>query len=159
MADPEEIKNKESEQKAPTRDELVKSNALIIERTLESFGIYTRVVEVDIHEDMVHFCVEIVLGTKIDDILALNKDLALALASPSGNVEIEAPIKGRSLIRIKVPLVTNPKHKPEKFKILRITEKEPAESTFKLVVRSIIMIVIIIFEWFSEKLRVLEGKI
>lgn len=159
MTDPEETKNKEVERKVLTRDEQVKANAFIIEKSLEAFGIYSRVVEVDILENMVHFSIEIALGTKIDDILALNKDLALALASPSGDIEIEAPIKGRSLIKIKVPLLTNPKLKPEKYKIIRIIEKEPAENTIKSFIRTLLKIIIVVFDWFSEKLRNIESKI
>ena len=102
MTDSEEVKNKEIKQKVLTRDEQVKANVFIIEKTLESFGIYSKVVEVDILDNMVHFSLEIALGTKIDKIISLRKDLALSLASPSGDVEIEAPIKGRSLIKIKV---------------------------------------------------------
>ncbi|MDD5145194.1 MAG: DNA translocase FtsK [Candidatus Pacebacteria bacterium] len=159
MSDKEETSKIETEPKTPTRDELVKRNALIIERTFESFGIYSRVVEVDIHKNMVHFSIEIALGTKIDDVLALHKDLALALASPSGDVEMEAPIKGRSLIRIKVPLLTNPKLDPEKYKIIRIAEKEPAENSLKSFFRLLLRLIIIVFDWLSEKLRVVENKI
>lgn len=159
MTDPVEIKNKEVKQKVLTRDEQVKYNALIIEKTLESFGIFARVCEIQILENMVHFSIEIAMGTKIDRILALKKELAIALASPSGDVEIEAPIKGSSLIKIKVPLLTNPKLKSEKYKIIRITEKEPAENTIKSFIRTLLKTIIIVFNWFSEKLRNIESKI
>ncbi len=159
MTDSEEVKNKEIKQKVLTRDEQVKANVFIIEKTLESFGIYSKVVEVDILDNMVHFSLEIALGTKIDKIISLRKDLALSLASPSGDVEIEAPIKGRSLIKIKVPLFINPKLKPEKYKIIRIIEKEPAENSYKLFFRFLLRIIIIIFEWLPRKLRVIESKI
>jgi len=72
MTDHGEIKNKGVEQKVLTRDEQVKANVFIIEKTLESFGIYSRVVEVNILENTVHFSIEIALGTKIDDLLSLN---------------------------------------------------------------------------------------
>lgn len=159
MADPEEIKNSESNSKAPARDELVKSHALIIERTFSYFDIPVRVVEVDVLKNMVHFSIEIALGTKIDDILALHKDLALALASPTGDVEIEAPIKGRSLIRIKVPIFTNPKLDSEKYKIIRVTEKEPSNNIFKSLLSFLLKLLIIAFDWLSDKLRTVEAKI
>lgn len=159
MTDVEDTINKEEEQKVPARYEQAKNNALMIERTLDSFGILARVCEINILDNMVHFSLEIALGTKIDDILALNKDIALALASPSGDVEIEAPIKGKSLIKIKVPLLTNPKLKPEKYKIIRITEKEPAENTIKSFFRTLLKLIIVVFDWISNKLRIIESKI
>lgn len=159
MSDQEETNKNEAVQDTSTRDEQVKSYAQIIEKTLESFGVYARVVEVDILKNMVHFSIEIALGTKIDKVLALRKDLALALASPTGLVEIEAPIKGRSLIMIKVPLLTNIKLKPEKYKIIRIIEKEPAENTIRSFFRTLLKMIIIVFDWFSNKLRIIESKI
>ena len=48
---------------------------------MEPFGIYFRVIEVDIRENMVQFSIEIALGTKTDDVVARNKDFATALAS------------------------------------------------------------------------------
>lgn len=159
MADTEEAINNKEEPRILTRDEQVKANALILEQTLEAFGIFARVAEVDILKNMVHFFLEIALGTKIDKVISLRKDLALALASPSGDVEIEAPIKGKSLIKIKVPLLTNPKLKPEKYKIIRIIEKEPAENITKSFFRTLLKMIIFVFDWFSNKLRIIESKI
>jgi DNA segregation ATPase FtsK/SpoIIIE-like protein len=150
--------NKANLQKSSKREELIQSYVQIIERTLRSFGIYSRVVEVNILENIVHFNIEIALGTKIDEVLALKKDLALALASPE-EIEIEAPIKGRSLIGLKVPLRTNPNLEKEKYKIIRIVEKEPAENIFKSFFRLVLKITVIILDWLSDKLMILESKI
>lgn len=83
--------------------ERLKKEASTIELTLESFGIRTRVVEINVKEWGIEYCIEIELGTSIDDILKHGKDLALALASSTGRVNIQAPIPNRSLVGITVP--------------------------------------------------------
>lgn len=82
-------------------------NAQIIEQTLESFGITSRVAEINTKPEKIEYCLEIALGTPIDDIVKHHKDLGMALATITGDVEIEAPIPGRSLIGIRVPYDKN----------------------------------------------------
>lgn len=77
--------------------------ASLIEETYNAFGIVTRVVEVNHHSKDFEFCLEIALGNSIDEIVKHKKDIAMALASPTGDIEIEAPIPGKSLIAIRVP--------------------------------------------------------
>lgn len=81
----------------------LKKNAAIIEQTLESFGIQARVVEVNTGPAVTQYALEISLGTKLSKITALQNDLALALAAPTGQIRIEAPIAGRSLVGIEIP--------------------------------------------------------
>lgn len=81
----------------------LKKNAQIIERTLDSFGIAARVVEVNLGPAVTQYALEIALGTKLSKITALANDLALALAAPTGQIRIEAPIPGRSLVGIEIP--------------------------------------------------------
>lgn len=81
----------------------IKKNAAIIERTLDSFGIKARVVEVNGGPAVTQYCLEIALGTKLSRITALSNDLALALAAPTGQIRIEAPIPGRSLVGVEIP--------------------------------------------------------
>lgn len=81
----------------------IKGNAAIIERTLESFGITARVVEVNLGPAVTQYAIEVALGTKLTKITALERDLALALAAPTGTIRIEAPIPGRSLVGIELP--------------------------------------------------------
>lgn len=80
-----------------------KKNASTIEETLESFGIEARVVEVNFGPAVTQYALEIALGTKLSKITALANDLALALAAPTGQIRIEAPIPGRSLVGIEIP--------------------------------------------------------
>ncbi|MEX2028787.1 MAG: DNA translocase FtsK [Candidatus Curtissbacteria bacterium] len=83
-----------------------KQNAHVIEKTLESFGITAKVVEVNNGPTITQYALEIPMGTKLSKILALQNDLALALATPTGNVRIEAPIPGKSLVGIEIPNIS-----------------------------------------------------
>ncbi len=81
----------------------VKFNASTIERTLEAFGITCKVVEVNFGPAVTQYALEVAIGTKLSKINALSNDLALALAAPTGQIRIEAPIPGRSLVGIELP--------------------------------------------------------
>ncbi len=81
----------------------IKANAAIVEKTLESFGISARVVEVNLGPAVTQYALEVSLGTKLSKITALSNDLALALAAPHGQIRIEAPIPGRSMVGIELP--------------------------------------------------------
>ena len=81
----------------------VKANAQIIENTLESFGIRAKVVEYNPGPAVTQYALEITKGTKLSKITSLSTDLALALAAPTGQIRIEAPIPGRNLVGIEVP--------------------------------------------------------
>ena len=97
----------------------VKKNAAVIEKNLESFGIQARVVEVNYGPAVTQYALEISLGTKLSKITALQNDLALALAAPTGQIRIEAPIPGRSLVGIEIPNRT-----PEFVPMRRMLEAE-----------------------------------
>ncbi|MGB9637263.1 MAG: DNA translocase FtsK, partial [Microgenomates group bacterium] len=81
----------------------VKENAATIERTLDSFGISAHVVEVNDGPAVTQYAIEVALGTKLSKITALSNDLALALAAPTGQIRVEAPIPGRSLVGLELP--------------------------------------------------------
>jgi DNA segregation ATPase FtsK/SpoIIIE, S-DNA-T family len=81
----------------------VRKNAAVIEQTLDSFGIKARVSEVNVGPAVAQYALEIALGTKVAKITSLSSDLALALAAPTGQIRIEAPIPGRSLVGVEVP--------------------------------------------------------
>ncbi len=78
-------------------------NASVIEKTLDGFGITAKVTEVNTGPAVTQYAMEIALGTKVSKITSLSSDLALALAAPTGQVRIEAPIPGRSLVGIEIP--------------------------------------------------------
>lgn len=81
----------------------IKRNAAVIEKTLDSFGVQARVAEVNGGPAVTQYALEISAGTKIAKIANLQHDLALALATPTGTVRVEAPIPGKSLVGIEVP--------------------------------------------------------
>ena len=81
----------------------VNKNADTIEQTLQSFGIRAQVKEVNRGPSVTQYALEISRGTKLSKITSLSTDLALALAAPTGQIRIEAPIAGRSLVGIEVP--------------------------------------------------------
>ena len=97
----------------------IKGNAAIIEQTLESFGIIARVVEVNLGPAVTQYALEVALGTKLSKITGLERDLALALAAPTGTIRIEAPIPGRSLLGIELP-----NRDPELVSLRRMMESE-----------------------------------
>jgi S-DNA-T family DNA segregation ATPase FtsK/SpoIIIE len=81
----------------------LKATSLMIEKTLAGFGISGKVVEINLGPAITQYAISIPLGTKISKITALANDLALALATPTGTVRIEAPIPAKSLIGIEIP--------------------------------------------------------
>ncbi|NCN82682.1 MAG: DNA translocase FtsK [Candidatus Pacebacteria bacterium] len=84
----------------------VRKNAATIEATLDSFGIKAKVSEVNYGPSVTQYALEITRGTKLSKITGLATDLALALAAPTGQIRIEAPIAGRSLVGVEVPNYT-----------------------------------------------------
>jgi len=98
---PLNLLNRQGAVKADRGD--IKKNAARIEDTLGSFGITARVVEVNPGPAVTQYAIEVALGTKLSKITSLANDLALALAAPTGQIRIEAPIPGRSLAGIELP--------------------------------------------------------
>ncbi len=78
-------------------------NASIIEKTLESFNVNSRVTNISIGPTVVQYALSITVGTKVAKVKTLTNDLALALAAPASSVRVEAPIPGTSLIGIEIP--------------------------------------------------------
>lgn len=87
---------------APDGGDIEERSKIIVE-TLGSFGINCKVSYVKSGPSVTQYALETETGTKISKISSLQYDLALALASPTGSVRIEAPIPGKSLIGIEVP--------------------------------------------------------
>jgi S-DNA-T family DNA segregation ATPase FtsK/SpoIIIE len=81
----------------------VESNSLIIEQTLKSFGIESKVVNVMVGPSVTQYALDIALGIKVSKIANLRNDLALALATSANSVRIEVPIPGTSYVGIEIP--------------------------------------------------------
>lgn len=87
----------------PQNKEILKKNAKVIEETLKSFGVESKVTNITIGPTVVQFALKITVGTKVAKIRNLANDLALALAAPASSIRIEAPIPGTSLVGIEIP--------------------------------------------------------
>lgn len=81
----------------------VDKRSKIIKDTLKSFGIEVDIADPKVGPSVTQYSLQPKSVTKISKIASLHEDLALALASPTGSVRIEAPIPGKSLIGIEVP--------------------------------------------------------
>lgn len=108
----------------------IKQSAAVIEKTLESFGLTARVAEINSGPAVTQYALEIAIGTKLSKITSLQNDLALALAAP-GQIRIEAPIPGRSLVGIEIPNKT-PEFVPLR-KILEADKFQQAKSKLTVV--------------------------
>jgi S-DNA-T family DNA segregation ATPase FtsK/SpoIIIE len=82
-------------------DKELKNTAAVIESTLATFDIPSRVEDWIAGPTVTLFEVKIAKGVKVNRVTALSDDLALALATPT--VRILAPIPGKSLIGIEAP--------------------------------------------------------
>src|SRR5712691_3235158 len=79
----------------------IKRNAVIIEQTLETFGVPAKVVGVNPGPAVTQYEVQPGAGVQVKKITALQNDLSLALAAAP--LRIEAPIPGKAAVGIEVP--------------------------------------------------------
>ncbi len=79
----------------------IKRNAVVIEQTLETFGVPAKVVGVNPGPAVTQYEVQPGAGVQVKRITALQNDLSLALAAAP--LRIEAPIPGKSAVGIEVP--------------------------------------------------------
>ncbi len=87
----------------PQDKEIHKHNAVVIEKTLRSFDIESKVNKITIGPTIVQYALSITIGTKVAKVKNLTNDLALALATSESQIRVEAPIPGTSLIGIEIP--------------------------------------------------------
>jgi S-DNA-T family DNA segregation ATPase FtsK/SpoIIIE len=80
---------------------LIEQTAAKIESTLQTFKVEARVVEVQRGPTITQFEVSLAAGIKVNTVLNLSDDLAMALKAPS--IRIVAPIPGKSTVGIEVP--------------------------------------------------------
>jgi S-DNA-T family DNA segregation ATPase FtsK/SpoIIIE len=94
------LKKNSSRQNSFSEKELL-NNAQVLEKTLESFGVQAKVVQVSCGPTITRFEIQPSPGVKVSRIVSLADDIALSLAAP--DVRIEAPIPGKAAIGIEVP--------------------------------------------------------
>jgi len=79
----------------------IRANQEIIRRTLEQFGVPVEMGEVSVGPTVTQYTLKPAEGIKLARIVALQNDIALAMAAHP--IRIEAPIPGKSLVGIEVP--------------------------------------------------------
>lgn len=82
--------------------EEVPRKSVALENALENFGIPAKVQNVVIGPTVTRYEIEMPEGISVKRILSLDADIAYAL-SAKGQIRIEAPIPGRSIVGIEVP--------------------------------------------------------
>ena len=75
---------------------------IALENALESFGVPAKVQNVVVGPTVTRYEIEMPDGISVKKILSLDADIAYAL-SANGQIRIEAPIPGRSMVGIEVP--------------------------------------------------------
>lgn len=88
-------------QKQSTSKAEVKRKGQVLESTMKNFGVDAKVTQIKIGPAVTQYEVQPAQGVKVNKIVNLHNDIALALAAK--DVRIEAPIPGRSAVGIEVP--------------------------------------------------------
>lgn len=84
-------------------DDNIQTKTVILENTLEEFGVPAKVQNVVIGPAVTRYELEMPSGVTVKKILNLSSDIALALEANGGDVRIEAPVPGRNVVGIEVP--------------------------------------------------------
>ena len=93
--------NKPAKSNSNENNDAVKTTAPLIENVLKEFEIESKVVAAHVGPSVTQYELEVKTGTKLNRILAINRELALALAAKE--VRIQAPIPGKSTVGIELP--------------------------------------------------------
>jgi len=83
----------------------VKETVPVLQEVFKDFGIEAKVVAVNIGPAVTQYELEVKAGTKLSRIISLDREIALALAAKS--VNIQAPIPGKKNIGVEVPNKVN----------------------------------------------------
>jgi S-DNA-T family DNA segregation ATPase FtsK/SpoIIIE len=118
LLDPIKIK------KDPNLMGTTRANQETLERVLKDFDIDAQVVEIHIGPAVTEYEITVPNGTKVNRILSINKEMALALGAK--DVRIQAPIPGKKAIGIEIPNATI---SPVQFReIFESTENIPTQN-------------------------------
>lgn len=80
--------------------ESLRNNALTLERTLKSFNVDAKVINVTKGSSVTRYEVQPAVGTKVSSIVRLSDDIALNLRAKS--IRMEAPIPGKAAVGIEI---------------------------------------------------------
>ena len=85
----------------PVTSEEVAHNTVLLEETLDNFGITAKVVNATQGPTVTRYELEPAKGTKVSRIMGLQDDLKMSLAAV--DIRMEAPIPGKSAVGIEIP--------------------------------------------------------
>ncbi|MDD2391960.1 MAG: DNA translocase FtsK 4TM domain-containing protein [Bacilli bacterium] len=98
---PVDLLNRQSRNNVKENELAIKTNIPVLESLFKDFGLEGRIVAAHVGPSVTQYEVEIKAGTKVNKILSLNREIALALAAK--DVRIQAPIPGKKTIGIELP--------------------------------------------------------
>ena len=81
--------------------EFIASNTKILERVFQDFGMNAKVIEVHVGPAVTQYEMQLERGTKVNKVLSISREIALALAAKE--VRIEAPIPGKNTVGVEIP--------------------------------------------------------
>lgn len=81
--------------------EFIANNTKILERVFQDFGMKAKVIEVHVGPAVTQYEMDLERGTKVNKVLSINREIALALAAKE--VRIEAPIPGKNTVGVEIP--------------------------------------------------------
>ena len=81
--------------------EYIASNTKALERVFQDFGMRAKVIEVHVGPAVTQYEMDLERGTKVNKVLSISREIALALAAKE--VRIEAPIPGKNTVGVEIP--------------------------------------------------------
>lgn len=81
--------------------EFIDNNTKILERVFQDFGMKAKVIEAHIGPAVTQYEMDLERGTKVNKVLSISREIALALAAKE--VRIEAPIPGKNTVGVEIP--------------------------------------------------------
>ncbi len=81
--------------------EFIASNTKTLERVFLDFGMRAKVIEVHVGPAVTQYEMDLERGTKVNKVLSISREIALALAAKE--VRIEAPIPGKNTVGVEIP--------------------------------------------------------
>ena len=81
--------------------EYIANNTKTLERVFQDFGMRAKVIEVHVGPAVTQYEMDLERGTKVNKVLSISREIALALAAKE--VRIEAPIPGKNTVGVEIP--------------------------------------------------------
>ena len=81
--------------------EVISANTKTLERVFQDFGMRAKVIEVHVGPAVTQYEMNLERGTKVNKVLSISREIALALAATE--VRIEAPIPGKNTVGVEIP--------------------------------------------------------